>query len=457
MKISGPFYDSKRRKSARSWKAAPKPWYLSYFAPVTVAGQRRMKRFRPYYETKEAANADKPRIAEQYGAAGTSAAGVLTRPQVEDAEAATKLVPGVPLLEMARFWRIHHPDVATKLVNDYRDPFLEDVKLRHGDGRHCQDLKARTKYICLTFGTRIPGTIERQEALTWLKSLPQTGRTIHNIKAAASNFFNFILEQEGSGLKANPFGRIRKRQLKKIEKKEIRFLSLPEAERYLRACERYDPELVAHEIIQMKSGVRADDEMADFNGDWVLPATREIVIPAAIAKTGAREVIDNLEENFWIWWKAYGRGGILRPKNYQRRWYRVRVLASIGDKASADEFAQLPVKALLKRPAAKTALEDWPWNARRRTFCTFHIAKNRSAADTALILRHRGSAETLHNSYRGLGATPEDGVAYFSMLPSPIAAPILPIAPAPRGIVRLQAERAKLEAQARVVAASASA
>jgi hypothetical protein len=100
---------------------------------------------------------------------------------------------------------------------------------------------------------------------------------------------------------------------------------------------------------------------------------------------------------------------------------------------------------LLNLPEARAALRRWPWNARRRTFCTFHVAKHQSAAKTALIMRHRGSTYTLHNSYRGLGVTQEQGAKYFQIMPAPVAAPVRP-AKAMTGIVRMMKEARALRA-----------
>lgn len=164
--------------------------------------------------------------------------------------------------------------------------------------------------------------------------------------------------------------------------------------------------------------------MADFRGEWVKAETREVVLPAEIAKTGKRAVIDGLEDNFWLWWQLYGRTGQLRPRNYKKRFWRIRILAQIPDPAEADRLAALPIDRLVKRSELEVWRETWPWNARRRTFCTYHVAKHRSAARTALILRHRGSEHTLHASYRGTGVTPAQGTAYFALLPQPVEHPI---------------------------------
>ena len=118
----------------------------------------------------------------------------------------------------------------------------------------------------------------------------------------------------------------------------------------------------------------------------------------------------------------------------------MRALASVNDQGEADRLARIPVKALLKTPLAATAIASWPWNARRRTFCTYHVAKYQGAEKTALILRHRGPSYTLHNSYRGLGVTQDQGREYFQILPTPVENPIRPEFVA-KGIVLLQAQK----------------
>lgn len=455
MEITGPFYDRAKKRSGRTGC-----WYLRYSVPrakpdgsfvINADGKVVLQRHRPYYDSKALAEADKPRIQEQYGKAGAGEF-LFNRVAAEDYDAALKLSGGVPMLELAKFWRLHHPEKPKRKLAELFDAFLEDLKLRNGEGRHYNDVKSRgTIFIKSGFGERYPETVTREEILTYVRSLPNTSpratgsgktspRTMRNHKTAICIFFNWLV-QEARELQSNPAAGIKKRMFPKDTAKEIAFLSLEQVTRYLRAIERYDPDLAAHEVVQLIAGVRADDEMADFEAKFVFPATKEIVIPANVAKTEKREVIDGLEENFWAWWAEYApKNGLLRPKNYEPRWNRIRVLASITDARKADELARLPIKYLLRLATSKAALHDWPWNARRRTFCTFHVAKHQSAAKTALIMRHRGSAYTLHNSYRGLGVTKEHGEAYFQILPAKISSPIRPEVPA-KGIIRIQNQR----------------
>lgn len=442
MEISGPFLDRRKKRSRR-----PCCWYLRYATPklnedgtsvLDREGKIVLQRHRPYYESKARAEADKPNIRGQHEKAG-SGQFLFDRKAAEDYESAQKMVGGVPLIEIAKFWRLHHPDKPKRKLAELFQAFLADVKSRHGEGRHHSDLKSRGgTFIAGGFAERYPDTVTRQEILIYVKGLPDAApRTMRNHKTAICEFFNWLVQEEHE-IAVNPAAGIKKRMLPKETKKEIEFLPLDYVTRYLRAAERYAPELVAHEIVQLIAGVRADDEMADFEVGFVYPQTKEVVIPAGVAKTGKREVIDGLEENFWVWWSAYApKEGLLRPKNHGPRWDRVRVLASIEDTDAADQLAQLPIKYLLRLPASKAALRQWPWNARRRTFCTYHVAKHQSAAKTALIMRHRGSAYTLHNSYRGLGITPEQGQDYFKIMPMPTSAPILP-GKVLKGIIRRQ-------------------
>lgn len=435
--VHGPFRDKAKR-------GQPKEWFLRYAVPnrsedgtplLDADGKAALRYHRPYYESKAKAMADIPRLVEQFGETGHSTF-VQSRAAVEEYEQAKQIAPEVSLVEVAKFWRLHHPVQDTKKIVEILPTFLADVERRVGKTRHWEDLKSRLNAAFLEqFGERIPETVTRHEVMAYLNHHPGAGRTVLNEKRAICNFFGYLV-QEGI-VTQNVASGIKKRQLPRIDAKEVRFLSLDHAARYIRAAERYDPELVAHEIVQLISGVRSDDEMANFDGSWVHPETREIVIPADIAKTGKREVINELEENFWSWWSVYGRKGLLRPKNYEPRWNRVRVLAAIKDVNEADRQARLPIKRLLASDEAKSALANWPWNGRRRTFCTYHVAKHQSAEKTALILRHRGDSYTLHESYRGLGVTQDMGRKYFEILPSAVKEPIRPEYML-RGIILLQ-------------------
>lgn len=424
MNIRGPFRNKRRGN-----------WYLSYFVPklgpngaavLTSDGKVVLDRHRPHYDSKDLAAADKPRILAQFGAGGGGDF-VHSRTAQEDYERARKLLPpGVTVAMAAQFYLKHNPTGEAVTLEKAREDFLAHHKLLVGDkSRGYKDYSWRTKAFVAKFPGRLAASIVRTEAIDYLLRVEGGARSKLNHKRALCRWGNWMLKR---GIRTdNPFGGIKRDELPKVLAKEVEFLPLESAEAYLRACERYDPELVAHEAIQFFAGVRADDEMASFRGEWVKCETREVVTPAEMTKTGVREVINGLEENFWAWWKAYGREtGLLRPTNCKKRLWRIRILSQIADHKQADALAGMWIDKLLRQPFSKSLLDKWPWNARRRTFCTHHVAKHESAAKTALILRHRGDPETLHNCYRGLGVTKRQGEKYFELMPDKVAAPIRP-------------------------------
>lgn len=436
MKISGPHFDPRR-------KDANKSWYLSYFAAVLDAsgkpklenGSPIKKRYRPYFETKKAAKAEKESLGEQYNATG-SGVFVHSREALVDYEAAKRVLPkGVSMLTAAKFFLKHNPEVVPATIEQRRTDFLDYMEKLHGRDRHLSDLKSRTQSLVDAFASRVPDTITRREAMAYLFELPCAPRTKLNHKRVCCNFFNWMLTIECC-VSQNPFGGIKRKQLPKIVAKEVRFLSLEQVERYLRAAERYDPEIVAHEVLQFFAGVRADDEMASFRGEWVQPELRQVLTPEEMTKSGIRDVIDGLEDNFWKWWEIYGHEGLLRPENYGPRFDRVRILAAVADQSEADRLAVLPFKTL-RSPRHMLTLKEWPWNARRRTFCSYKVAKDGSAGTAAQILRHKGGEGILRKSYLGLGITKKQGEAYFGLLPRKVEHPILS-QHEPKGIVRLQ-------------------
>ena len=353
MTVTGPFHD--KTKKRRKGRKKPKRWYLrvvkeakdSSGAQIMKNGEVVTKRWRPYFWSEPLAQAEKDSIESQADSAG-SGDFVHTRATATEYDKAKKIVGKASLIDVAKFWRTHHPELPTEQCRKLFPKFIlhmrrmdagEGVQVEvddaglpkpTGDNRNISDLRSRVgAFVETEYGARFPKSIDRDDVFAYLALLAQKGasaRTRRNHKNALSAFFGWLLDQRL--VEANPAAGIKRKQIGKEVKKEIRFLALDQVERYLRAAERYDPDMVAHEIIQLVAGVRADDEMADFDGKFVLPATTEIVIPAEIAKTEKREVIGTVEENFWAWWTEYGRpDGLLRPDNYERRWDRIRVLA----------------------------------------------------------------------------------------------------------------------------------
>jgi len=432
MKVTGPFRDASKKSSP--WYLIVKKTKLNLDGSIVLneKGRTETSRTRPFFQTKALAAAALAKMLAEHRVTGEGDF-LWTRGASEEYTRAKAIAPEVTLDVVANFYRLHHPLTEKTKIGPLVEKFLSEWGAGNASKRHLSDLKSRLGRFVEKFGERYPDTFNRDEIIDFVCQTSKVPRTRKNYKTAVVNFFNWMVEEKL--VSSNPAAGIPQRKLGAIPRNEIVFLKLDKVEHYLRTIERYDPELVAHEIIQLIAGVRADDEMANFKAKDVMPQTKSVNVLEG--KTGA-DTINMLEPNFWKWWEVYGpKEGLVRPPNYGPRWDRVRVLAQIQSRAVADELAALPIKPMLKRPEAKKALVKWPWNARRRTFCTYHVAMHQSADRTALILRHHGSVATLHNSYRGKGVTEEEGIKYFQILPDVVKNPIRPI-PISKGIVKSQ-------------------
>lgn len=428
MGVTGPHYDKRKGK-----RGQPRCWYLSVSKPAVTPdgtpilnekGRVKRDRSRPHYYTKALAAADIRRLEEQTEVAGSSER-LLGRDEMTEFHQAKRVASEVSLVELAKFWRTHHPLGQHKTIAELVPIFLKQTLDRLGATKHTQDLKQRLAIYTAKFGDRYPGSMRRKELLDWLatkpsaRGLPASGRSVLNLKNSICTFHNWLIDEEV--VAKNPIDNVRRHLLPHVDKAEPAYLTLAYVESYMRALERYDPEMIAHEVVQLFAGVRADDEMANFRAEWVNYVTKEIVVPASAAKTKVREVLNNIEPVFFDWWAewVFTHHGYIRPRNYRARWSRVRTLAVLQakDQARADELALLPIREFLKLPEVAETVKQWPWNARRRTFCSYHVNLHQSADRTALLLRHRGPVSTLLNSYLGQGLTQKDGEKYFSIKP----------------------------------------
>jgi len=149
MTISGPFRDPAR-----------KAWYLLIGlpkrspdgSPVLRGGKSVIQRWRPYYPTRAKALADIDRIKDQHDTAGSDQGGVLTRQQAVEFNQAKNVAPEVSLIELARFWRLHHPETTQRRLGEWQADFYKDVEGRLGHTRHWDDLRSRIAILCRTFG-----------------------------------------------------------------------------------------------------------------------------------------------------------------------------------------------------------------------------------------------------------------------------------------------------------------
>jgi integrase len=158
-----------------------------------------------------------------------------------------------------------------------------------------------------------------------------------------------------------------------LEKKEPGYLDVDAARRFLEHADEFG--LLPYAAIGLFAGVRSA-ELLRLDWSAVNLIDREITIGSEIAKTRSRRVIP-YGDDLAAWLKRCARcsGPVVNPNNFEGNFGR------------------------LKRAAG---IKNWPQNALRHSFASYHVAQYRDPVRTAYLLGHRGGTDMLDSHYRGL-------------------------------------------------------
>ncbi|PTY04233.1 hypothetical protein DB347_20260 [Opitutaceae bacterium EW11] len=207
--ITGPHYDKTRKR-----------WYLYWTTPrknpdgtiqLRPNGRPVLDRHRPPYPTRAEAATDKARIEAQYEQTG-SGEFLFDRAAAADYESAAKILGEVPMVEAARFWRLHHPEQPKLTMAQLYPLFLEALLKRFKrETRHTRDLKSRVGIYVKTVANRYPETVTRKGILQYIEDLKVEPRTARNHKQSICRFFNWLVGKDY--ITTNPAGGIKKSDL----------------------------------------------------------------------------------------------------------------------------------------------------------------------------------------------------------------------------------------------------
>jgi integrase len=159
--------------------------------------------------------------------------------------------------------------------------------------------------------------------------------------------------------------------------------------RVLEVCQRTDPGMLPFFAVGLFGGLRSQEALrlsaSDILADFV-------EIKAAKAKTRQRRLVP-ISPQLRAWLNAgISAGADFPPPNWRLRWLAIREAAGLR--------------------------QDWPANAARHSFVSYHFAKYGSASQTAAIAGH--SEGMLFRHYRAL-VSPTEADAFFGLLPNPSA------------------------------------
>ena len=266
---------------------------------------------------------------------------------------------------------------------------LLDAKESKGvSRRHLDDLRQRAGRFAASFGERIVATIRGREIEEWLDSLNVGPQTHNHYRNALRLAFNFAVRREYAS--ENPAAKTEKAN---VLRAAPGILTVTQAARLLEIA---TPDILPHIAIGLFAGLRrAELERLDWSE--VDFESGLIEVKAAKSKTAQRRFA-TLQPNLREW--------LLPVRKYR---------GSVTSEDFNKHFIQARVAA---------GITQWPDNALRHSFASYHLAHFKNAASTALELGHHDSRITFAH-YREL-VKPKEAERYWNIKPE-ASAKVVPL------------------------------
>jgi integrase len=361
-------------------------------------GKGRNRQF--FKDKEEAETVLQQKLVEQenYGTAGTS---FNERQRAEYLECTEKLQPfGMTIRDAVNFYLPHLQ--ATKRTCTAAELVDELLEVKEADGaseRYLSDLQSRLTQFAECFNGKPVAEITSAEVDQWLRSLSdkETGKrlapvTRNNFRRVLIVAFNFAHEHGYSA--GNPAEKSAK--AKEIDA-AVGILTVGETARLLESAAS---ELVPYIAIAAFAGLRrAELERLDWRE--VDPQSGLIEVTAKKAKSARRRFV-RIQPNLAKWLQPYAHlSGNITPANYRE---------------------------LLDAAREAAGIQEWPQNALRHSFASYHLARFNDAAALALELGHTNS-NLVFQHYRQL-VKPKQAERYWKIVPAVAGKKVVQFAPA---------------------------
>jgi integrase len=258
------------------------------------------------------------------------------------------------------------------------------VEAKEKDGasqRHVDDLRSRLNIFAEKFDGQQVATITSAEIDDWLRSLKVSPVTRNHYRRLIVLAFNFAVQRGYAS--ANPAEKTAKA---KEPKADIGILSVTESARLLESA---TPDILPYIAIGLFAGLRRA-ELQRLDWSEIDFESGLIEVTAEKSKTARRRFV-TMQPNLREW---------LMPLRKQK-----------SDVTPSENFRQWFDQA---REAA--GIMEWPENALRHSFASYHLAHFKNGASTALELGHHDSRVTFAH-YREL-VKPKEAERYWNIRPA---------------------------------------
>jgi integrase len=316
---------------------------------------------------------------ENFGTAALSMSDAL---RVEAIECHGLLQPfGATLRDAAKFYLAHLKTITGS--RKVKEIVADLLAARTADGmspRYLGDLRVRLGRFVLYFGEEMIAAISASRIDEWLRGLGVGAVTRNTYRRRLAALFNFAKRR--GYINENPVADVERA---KEHQTEIAILSVGDLVRLL---ERASVDMLPFWTIGAFAGLRAA-EIERLTWDELDFDAGVIEVKASKAKTASRRLV-TIQSNLREWLAPYRtRKGAVCPVNLRRRFDEDR------------ERAELRA--------------EWPQNALRHSFGSYHLAQFNDAAKLALQMGN--SPATIFRHYRQL-VRPKQAALYWKIAPA---------------------------------------
>jgi integrase len=350
------------------------------------------KRKRSFFETREQANAFaafKNAELRKYGAAGSEFS---SRLREEAAECVERLsVYGKTLTDATTFLVSHLKASKGSITAAELVPQLIAAKKADGASkRYIEDLRSRLPRFAKEFDGQKVATITSTEIDNWLRALPVGPTTRNNFRRMLVMMFNHAIARGYAT--SNPAEKTAKAR---VVDSPPGILTVQQTARLLEAA---SPELLPYVAIGAFAGLRrAELERLDWSD--VHFADNLLEVTAQKSKTARRRFV-KIQPNLREWLLPVRKhSGEVTPDNFPKQFESARISAGIT---------------------------EWPDNALRHSFASYHLAHFKDAAALALEMGHTDSG-MIFNHYRQL-VRPREAERYWNIRPAAKGKKVVPFA-----------------------------
>jgi integrase len=340
------------------------------------------KRARKYFDTKAAADSFAAFKNAERATHGIEAAEFPTGLRVMAVEAAELLEPfGKTIRDAAEYYAAHlkaseRSCTAVQLVKE----MLKAKRLDGAGERHLDDLESRLSFFAAKFDGDTIATISTRDVEAYLRELPVKPVTRNHHRNVLVQAFNFAIKNGYTT--ENPAVNAAKA---KVVSGRPGILTVDQASALLVNAA---PEILPYFAVGLFAGLRrAELERLDWSE--VDFESNLIQVTAEKAKTATRRFV-TMQPNLRAW---------LLPHRQLK-----------GNVTPVDDF-----KDLFERARHLAGVVEWPQNALRHSFASYHLAAFKNSAATALEMGHCDSRITF-SSYREL-VKPKDAKRYWQLKP----------------------------------------